>query len=104
MQLWLHRHLMFNIKGIVSRDLHICFWYQSKDLKFLQHMEPLVCFSNFVFVKNFLNFASLRSETLQISRDYPFNVKHQKSTEPELHSIAALAKKNDAYLQHRFYF
>jgi hypothetical protein len=45
------------LKGIVSRDLHICFWYHSIDLKFLHLMEPFVYFLNFVFVSNFFNFA-----------------------------------------------
>jgi hypothetical protein len=26
-----------SLEGIASRDLHICFWYQSIDLKFLHH-------------------------------------------------------------------
>jgi hypothetical protein len=38
------------LKGVVSQDLHICFWYHSIDLKFLHLMEPFICFLNFVFV------------------------------------------------------
>jgi hypothetical protein len=34
----------FLIKGIVSRDLHLCFWYHSIDLRFLHLIEPFVCF------------------------------------------------------------
>jgi hypothetical protein len=47
------------IKGIVSRDLHICFWYRSIDLKLL----PLTERVHFVFLSNFLIFVSRRSES-----------------------------------------
>jgi hypothetical protein len=30
------------LKGIISRDLHICFWYHSIDRKFLHLKEPFV--------------------------------------------------------------
>jgi hypothetical protein len=49
-------------KGIVSRDLSICSWYQWTDLKFLHIQRVLICFYNFVFVSNFSIFVSRRSE------------------------------------------
>jgi hypothetical protein len=55
-----HSHIL---KAFVSRDLHICFLVPFDiDLKFLHLMEPFLCFLNFVFVLNFLIFASQRSE------------------------------------------
>jgi hypothetical protein len=44
-------------KGIDSRDLYICFWCHSVDLKFQYLINPFVCFLNFVFTSNFLIFA-----------------------------------------------
>jgi hypothetical protein len=41
---------------------HICFWQHSIDLKFLNLMDPFVCFLNFAFVWNISVFSSHRSE------------------------------------------
>jgi hypothetical protein len=60
------------LKEIVSRDLHICFWYHLIDLKFLRLLEPYVCFLNLVFMSNFFIFASQRSE-LTLWVDLRFN-------------------------------
>jgi hypothetical protein len=49
-------------KGIVSRDLHIFFWYHSIDLTFLPFGSMFLCFLDFVFVSNFSIFASRHSE------------------------------------------
>jgi hypothetical protein len=50
------------IKEIVSRDLHICFWYHSIDLKFLPFRSMFFCFLNFVFVLNVSILVSRGSE------------------------------------------
>jgi hypothetical protein len=59
---YIHIGTVVLLKGMVSRDLHICFLYQLIDLNFLHLIEPFVCFLNFVFVSNFSIFASQRSE------------------------------------------
>jgi hypothetical protein len=42
------------LKGIVSGDLHICFWYHSIDLKLLHLMERVRLLFKFHFpVENF---------------------------------------------------
>jgi hypothetical protein len=48
------------VEGIVSRDLQICILDQLMDLKFLAFGCMFFCFLNFVFVSNFLIFASWR--------------------------------------------
>jgi hypothetical protein len=53
-----------DLKGIFSRDLHICFWDHSIELEFLHLMEPFVCFLNFIFVSTFSIFASQRIVSL----------------------------------------
>jgi hypothetical protein len=52
------------IKGIVSRDFVVCFWYHSIALKFLHLLSLFICFLNFVFVSNFSILASWRSELI----------------------------------------
>jgi hypothetical protein len=67
----LNRVNIFFLKGIVSRDLHICFWYQSICLKFLHRMELFVCFLNFVFVSNFWDFRKLQHENEILKANEP---------------------------------
>jgi hypothetical protein len=47
------------IKGIFSQDFEVCFWYQSKDLKFLPLQSMFFCFLNLVFVSNISIFSRL---------------------------------------------